>query len=53
MSKYLSLTKPVVVLLLLMTTLGGMILATGGWPGAELTFFTLVGGAFSAGGAGA
>jgi protoheme IX farnesyltransferase len=50
---YFSLTKPVVVSLLLMTTYGGMILAADGWPGARITLFTLLGGAFSAGGASA
>jgi protoheme IX farnesyltransferase len=50
---YFSLTKPVVVSLLLMTTYGGMILAADGWPGARITLLTLLGGAFSAGGASA
>lgn len=50
---YFSLTKPIVVLLLLMTTLGGLILAYGGWPSGELILLTLIGGAFSAGGASA
>lgn len=50
---YISLTKPIVVLLLLMTTLGGLILATDGWPSLSLIVFTLIGGALSAGGASA
>lgn len=50
---YLALTKPIVVSLLLMTTLGGMILAADGWPGTKLALLTLLGGAFSAGGASA
>jgi protoheme IX farnesyltransferase len=50
---YFALTKPLVVVLLLMTTLGGMVLATGRWPGTELTLLTVLGGAMSAAGASA
>jgi len=32
---YLLLTKPVIVALLLVTTLAGMIVGHGGWPGEE------------------
>jgi protoheme IX farnesyltransferase len=51
--KYFALTKPVVVTLLLMTTLGGMVLAAGGWPGTKLTILTILAGAMSAAGASA
>lgn len=49
----LSLTKPIIVALLLVTTLAATIVAAGGWPGTGLVLWTLVGGALSAGGAGA
>jgi protoheme IX farnesyltransferase len=50
---YLSLTKPRILLLLLITELGTMIAAARGWPGTSLTLTALAGGAFSAGGAAA
>src|SRR6202521_1311431 len=50
---YLSLTKPRILLLLLITELGTMIAAARGWPGTSLTLAALAGGAFSAGGAAA
>lgn len=50
---YLSLTKPRVVELLLVVTAPTMILATGGIPNLWLLLATLIGGAFSAGSAGA
>ena len=50
---YLSLTKPRILLLLLITELGAMIAAARGWPGTSLTLAALAGGAFSAGGAAA
>jgi protoheme IX farnesyltransferase len=50
---YLSLTKPRVVELLLVVTAPTMILATGGIPDLWLVLATLIGGAFSAGSAGA
>jgi protoheme IX farnesyltransferase len=50
---YLSLTKPRIVLLLLITELGSMIAAARGWPGTLLTIVALTGGAFAAGGAAA
>lgn len=52
-SAYLSLTKPRVVELLLVVTAPTMILATGGLPDLWLVLATLIGGAFSAGSAGA
>lgn len=50
---YLALTKPAILALLLVTTLAGMIVAAGGWPATSLVFWTLLGGALSAGGASA
>jgi protoheme IX farnesyltransferase len=50
---YLSLTKPRVILLLLITALGGMVLAADGWPPLGTVVFTLIGGALAAGGANA
>jgi heme o synthase len=52
-SAYFSLTKPRVVVLLLITTLAAMLMAHKGLPPLGLIFFTLVGGALAAGGAGA
>ncbi|HEV2012560.1 MAG TPA: heme o synthase [Candidatus Dormibacteraeota bacterium] len=53
LADYLSLTKPRILLLLLITELGAMIAAAHGWPGTSLTLAGLAGGAFSAGGAAA
>ncbi|HVS07206.1 MAG TPA: heme o synthase [Candidatus Dormibacteraeota bacterium] len=53
LTDYLSLTKPRILLLLLMTELGAMISAARGWPGTSLTLAALAGGALSAGGAAA
>ena len=53
LTDYLSLTKPRIVLLLLITELGAMISAARGWPGTSLTLAALAGGALSAGGAAA
>lgn len=47
----LALTRPVVVLLLLVTSLAGMFVAAGGWPEPGLVFWTLLGGGLAAGGA--
>jgi protoheme IX farnesyltransferase len=47
------LTKPVVVLLLLVTTLAAMIIAQEGLPDASLIAWTMAGGALTAGGASA
>lgn len=49
---YLTLTKPKVILLLLVTTAGAMFVAAGGWPGTLVLLGTLVGGFMSAGAAG-
>jgi protoheme IX farnesyltransferase len=50
---YLSLAKPRIILLLLVTALGGMMIASRGWPSTTLVLLTLLGGALAAGGAGA
>lgn len=52
-SAYFALTKPRVVVLLLITTLAAMLMAHRGLPPLQLIFFTLLGGALAAGGAGA
>lgn len=48
---YAALTKPHIILLLLVTTVPAMVLAADGWPGAWVITATLVGGAMAAGGA--
>ncbi|MGI8925645.1 MAG: heme o synthase [Tepidiformaceae bacterium] len=50
---YVSLTKPRIIALLLITTVPAMIVAHGGWPSGWLVLATLIGGALSAGGANA
>lgn len=50
---YFALTKPRIIELLLVTTVPSMIVAAEGWPSAALVFWTLLGGALSAGGANA
>ncbi len=50
---YLSLTKPRIISLLLITTVPAMILAHGGWPSPWLMLATVAGGAVAAGGANA
>ena len=53
LSDYLALTKPAIVALLLLTTLCGMILGASGFPPVSILILTLLGGALTAGGAGA
>ncbi|PKB68439.1 MAG: protoheme IX farnesyltransferase [SAR202 cluster bacterium Io17-Chloro-G3] len=48
---YISLTKPRIVVLLLITALGGMYLAEGGTPPLSLVLLVMVGGALGSGGA--
>jgi protoheme IX farnesyltransferase len=48
---YVTLTKPRIISLLLVTTLAPMVLAAGGWPDGMLVFWTMVGGYLMAGGA--
>ena len=50
---YLSLTKPRVIVLLLITTVPAMMVAQRGWPSSWLVIATLIGGSLSAGGANA
>lgn len=50
---YFVLTKPSIMLLLLITTLPAMVLAHDGWPGWGLVLSTLFGGVLAAGGSGA
>lgn len=50
---YFILTKPSIMLLLLVTTAPAMVLAEQGWPGWGPVLATLLGGVFAAGGAGA
>jgi protoheme IX farnesyltransferase len=48
-----SLTKPIVVILLLVTTFAGMVIGGQAWPPFMLTFWTLIAGFLAAGGSGA
>jgi len=48
---YVALTKPMIIVLLLVTTIPAMVVAEGGWPGTWLVLATLFGGTLSAGGA--
>jgi protoheme IX farnesyltransferase len=50
---YISLTKPRIIELLLVTTVPTMFLASNGWPNWYLVLATLIGGALAAGGANA
>jgi protoheme IX farnesyltransferase len=50
---FLTLTKPVIVMLLLVTTFAGMVAGGKAWPSLSIAFWTLVGGALAAGGSGA
>lgn len=50
---YFRVTKPGIMLLLLITTLGAMLVAGAGWPSPSLILLTLLGGALASGGASA
>src|SRR6266480_4106707 len=50
---YVSLAKPRIIPLLLITALGGMMMAERGWPSTRLVVLTLLGGALAAAGSGA
>lgn len=50
---FLMLTKPIVVVLLLVTTYAGMVIGAQAWPPISLVFWTLLGGFMAAGGSGA
>ena len=52
-SDYLTLLKPTIILLLVITELSAMVVAGRGWPRPEVLIGALVGGAMAAGGAGA
>ncbi len=52
-SSYISLTKPHIMLLLLLTALGGMVLAAKGMPSLGVLLAVLTGGAMASGGASA
>ncbi|HUZ75944.1 MAG TPA: heme o synthase [Chloroflexota bacterium] len=53
LADYLALTKPEIILLLLVTTVCAMYIATRGMPSPGLVLWTTIGGALSAGGANA
>jgi protoheme IX farnesyltransferase len=50
---YVALTKPKIISLLLVTTLGAMMIAGEGFPSVWIVLWTLIGGALASGGAGA
>ena len=50
---FIRVSKPGIMLLLLVTTLGAMLIAQQGWPSLELIGLTLLGGALASGGASA
>jgi protoheme IX farnesyltransferase len=52
-ANYITLTKPWIVGLLVATEFGAMLVAQRGWPKLPLVFFSLLGGALTAGGASA
>lgn len=47
------LSKPLIVVLLLVTTYGGLVAGSKAWPSASLTFWTMLGGALAAAGSSA
>lgn len=49
--RYVQVTKPRIIELLLVTTIPAMVIAAGGWPGTALVLATLFGGTLSAGSA--
>ena len=51
--RYILVTKPRIIELLLITTVPAMVVAAAGWPGTWLTLATLIGGTMSAGSANA
>ena len=50
---FFSLSKPLIVGLLLITTYGGLVIGAKAWPSFSLTMWTLLGGALAAGGSSA
>jgi heme o synthase len=53
MKDFFTLSKPLIVTLLLVTTYSGLVAGSRAWPSASLTFWTLLGGAFAAAGSSA
>ena len=53
LADYLSLTKPGIMLLLVLTELASLLMASRGWPGARLVLAAVVGGVCASGGASA
>ncbi|HET8626493.1 MAG TPA: heme o synthase [Thermomicrobiales bacterium] len=53
LADYLTMTKPRIISLLLVTTFGAMMIADKGFPHPGIVLWTLIGGALSSGGAGA
>ena len=52
-SNYIALTKPKIIVLLLITAVGGLFLASDGVPGMVITISVIIGGSLAAGGANA
>ena len=52
-SSYIALTKPKIIVLLLITALGGLFLASAGLPNLTIAAAVLIGGTLAAGGANA
>ena len=52
-ASYVALTKPKIIILLLITAVGGLFLASDGIPGAIVTLSVIIGGSLAAGGANA
>ena len=50
---FFALSKPLIVVLLLVTTYSGLVAGNRAWPSASLTFWTLLGGMFAAAGSSA
>jgi protoheme IX farnesyltransferase len=50
---FFTLSKPLIVALLLLTTLGGLVVGGKGWPSPMLAFWTMLGGALAASGSSA
>ena len=50
-SLYFAVTKPKIIILLLVTAASGLFLASDGWPNLIITLSVLIGGALTAGGA--
>lgn len=53
LADYFSLTKPIIMALLLTTTFAAMVVAKGDWPALDVLFWTMLGGALASGGASA